>query len=123
MLTLYPEEITRDLLRVYGIRIKQVLSGDVSPTECLILLRGLDASSELGAAVQQDSSFVGWTTERHLLAGIYDRLAELSWLTVAINSKRKPKPPKPLPRPGDKPVKPTNPFLVQLQKVREANNG
>jgi len=40
--------------------------------------------------------------ESYLLAVVVDRLADLTWVTTAVNSKTKPQRPKPLPRPGQK---------------------
>lgn len=41
-----------------------------------------------------------WSFESHLLAAVVDQLQWVTWTLVAVNSKKQPKKPKPLPRPG-----------------------
>lgn len=41
-----------------------------------------------------------WSTEAHLLAAVVDEVRNLTWVEVAKASKRRPKQPKPMPRPG-----------------------
>ncbi len=40
-----------------------------------------------------------WTSVAHLLATVADAVQLNTWATVAVNAKRRPKPPAPLPRP------------------------
>lgn len=42
-----------------------------------------------------------WSTTDYLLANVCDAIRELTWVTMAINSKHKPKRPEPSWRPGD----------------------
>ena len=48
------------------------------------------------------TSEASWSIEAYLLAAAVDRMAELSWITATVNSKKGqgPKRPKPVPRPG-----------------------
>lgn len=41
-----------------------------------------------------------WSQETHMLANVVDALQTLTWVEVAKASKRAPKRPKPIPRPG-----------------------
>lgn len=41
-----------------------------------------------------------WSAEAHLLAGLIDHVAQLTWVTAAVNSKRPPPRPRAVPRPG-----------------------
>lgn len=47
-----------------------------------------------------------WSSEAYLLAGVLDAVNQLAWMTAAVNSKRKPKRPEPIPRPGKAAKKP-----------------
>ena len=44
-----------------------------------------------------------WSYETHLLATVVDQLQWLTWTLVAVNSKKSPKKPTALVRPGDQP--------------------
>ena len=41
-----------------------------------------------------------WSVEAHLLAGVVDAVNNAAWTIAAVNSKSKPKRPKPVTRPG-----------------------
>lgn len=43
---------------------------------------------------------MSWSPEAHLLAGVVDAVNQTTWMVAAVNSKRPPKRPKPMPRPG-----------------------
>ncbi|GGU62931.1 hypothetical protein [Streptomyces lavendofoliae] len=60
-----------------------------------------------------------WSKQEQILAGIYDRLGDLQYITVVANSDgkgRKPKRPAPLPRPGV-----TKPKKQQAMSEQAAN--
>ncbi len=47
-----------------------------------------------------DQSEASWSAEAHLLAAVVDAVQQTTWVVAAANSKRPPKRPKPLRRPG-----------------------
>jgi len=47
-----------------------------------------------------------WSTTDYMLANVCDAIRELTWVTLAINSKHTPKKPEPCYRPGGKPRAP-----------------
>lgn len=59
-----------------------------------------------------------WSQVAQLLALTADRLAELTWVMVAVNSKKPPKRPKPLPRPGVDDARP-GPSAEALRMAQE----
>jgi hypothetical protein len=85
------------LLSAYGV---DVLDPATTPRRILTLLRLLpagtwpDYSDTANAAV--------WSTEAHLLASVIDALQWNTWTLARVNSRRKPKEPTPVKRPGAK---------------------
>ena len=53
----------------------------------------------LGAWHAKDSES-SWTAEAYLLAGVVDAVNQLTWITASVHSKRKPKRPEAIQRPG-----------------------
>lgn len=80
------------MLAVYGI---DVLDPRVTPRRILSLARRLPA----GAWPDRQATPT-WSPEEHLLAGIFDMLGQLTWITARAYGGKATKP-KPLPRPGD----------------------
>lgn len=83
------------MLATYGI---DTLDPRLTLRRMWVLLRRLPA----GSWPDPDEA-ASWSIESHLLAAVVDRLGELAWLTAAVNSKKQPKKPKPIPRPGGTP--------------------
>ena len=54
----------------------------------------------------KDNGPGSWSNESYLLASVIDAVNQNTWVTVAANSKRRPKQPKPIPRPGQQKAKP-----------------
>jgi hypothetical protein len=79
------------MLAHYGV---DVLDPAVSVRRVSVLLTRLPA----GAWPDQMTA-ASWSIEAHLLARLVDAVGDLTWVTVAANSKRKPRRPKPLDRP------------------------
>jgi len=63
-----------------------------------VLIAGLPADCAL--ARSQNGADAEWSLTAHLLALLADQGAVANWQRVVINSKSKPAPPKPIPRPG-----------------------
>lgn len=76
-----------------------VLDGTLSWRRFLVLVDNLPLDSATARAEIGESAV--WPVEAHLLAGVYDQLAQANWYTAAIHGKgRQPTRPKPIPRPG-----------------------
>lgn len=82
-------------LAVYGI---DTLAPGLSPRRTLVLLRNMPS----GALESWTDTPASWSMEAHLLASLIDSVNWLTWMTARVNSKHKPKEPKPVPRPGDR---------------------
>lgn len=67
------------------------------------LIRRLPADSQLAKEVNGESA--EWSQTDHLLAIVADRIADLHWAYVSVNSEDEVERPEPIPRPGieDKP--------------------
>lgn len=74
--------------------------------------------------MQGGAEYIGWTQDRHMSATIIDILNGLTFAFVSANSKKKPKAPKPVWRPGDKErkrkEKQNNPFGMMVKKQMDA---
>ena len=77
-------------MRVYGVDPQQS-----SLRRVWVLLQRLPQGSWI-----RDNGPGSWSNEAYLLANVIDALNQVVWVQVAVNSKRKPKQPKPVPRPG-----------------------
>jgi hypothetical protein len=71
------------------------LDPTVTPRRMWVLLSNLPPGSMRG------NHAGAWTMEAHLLASVVDALNQLTWVQVAKASKKKPKRPQPLRRPGE----------------------
>jgi hypothetical protein len=85
------------MLAHYGI---DVLDPAVSYRRVWTLLRRLPAG-----AWTDEESLAYWSIEAHLLADVVDALASIAYMLGRLGG-GKPKQPKPVPRPGPKPVAP-----------------
>lgn len=81
------------MLRTFGV---DILDPSVTLRRVWVLVNRLPPGA--WADHEHDAS---WSIEAHLLASAIDALNQLTWVTVATNSKSKPKRPKPVKRPGD----------------------
>lgn len=59
----------------------------------------LPEDSATVAALRGGHEHRAWTSAAHLLASVVDAVQVNTWTTIAAHSKRRPKPPTPLPRP------------------------
>ena len=104
-------------LAVYGI---DTLADGLSPRRTLALLRNLPSGS-LESWTDVDAS---WTVETHMLAEAIDAINWLTWMTARVNSKKEPKKPKPIPRPGDKARKrPAKKRALNVRTLADAIQG
>jgi hypothetical protein len=89
---MFDPDVEECLLRVYGVDPQQA-----TPRRVWVLLQRLP----LGAW-HKDQGPASWTNEAYLMAQVVDAVNQVAWVQVAVNSKKKPKPPKPVWRPGAK---------------------
>lgn len=76
-----------------------LLDGTLSWRRFRVLVDNLPLDSATARAEIGEAAV--WPVEAHLLAGVYDQLAQANWYTAAIHTKgRAPARPKPVPRPG-----------------------
>ena len=87
---------------------------DPDVEECLLRVYGIDPQRATLRRVHvligrlpigewhKDNGPASWSTESYLLANLIDSVNQLVWVNVAAHSKSKPKPPKPIDRPGGK---------------------
>lgn len=101
--------------------------GSLPPWEAAILLKKLPLESRTVAAAQGGDEFLGWTMDRHLQASVLDAINTLTYVFVSANSKKKPKPPKPVSRPGDaerkREAKQNNPFALTVKATLDKLRG
>ena len=87
---MFDPDVEEALLRVYGIDPHRATLRRV-----WVLLERLPLGSWT-----KDNGPASWSSEAYLLAQAIDAINQMVWVTVSVNSKRKPKPPKPISRPG-----------------------
>lgn len=125
-------ELAADFRRYYSIDIRELVSGptDLTPGYVLQLITGLPEDSVFVAASQGGPQFRHWGVEEHLLANLFDAVQTLTYVTIAANSKKKPKPPEALERPKAQQKTKSNLFAVMAsrklaaaRKAKESANG
>jgi len=97
------------LLATYGV---DVLDPAVTLRRIWLLLRRLPP----GAWPDADEA-TSWSVEAYLLANVLDAVADLTWVTVAANSKHKPQRPKPIPRPGKRAAQKPDAGMASLRSA------
>ncbi|RJQ79979.1 hypothetical protein D5S17_09420 [Pseudonocardiaceae bacterium YIM PH 21723] len=102
LITQAGEELLADFQHHYRINLADLVdpAGGMSPRRALALIRQLPPESATHTVLAGTREARGWSTDRHLLAAVVDAVRESTWATIATHSKRRPAPPKPLPRPG-----------------------
>jgi hypothetical protein len=75
-----------------------VLVAGLPPESATASAIGYDAPPEVQATGRERH----WSLDQHLLASVLDGINQLVWVTVAKDAKRRPKPPKPVSRPGSR---------------------
>ena len=89
---MFDPDVEEALLRVYGIDPQKATLRRI-----WVLLERLPMGSWT-----KGHGPASWSNEAYLLAQTIDAINQMVWVTVAVNSKRKPKAPKPVYRPGQK---------------------
>lgn len=120
------EEVFADFREYYNLRLTDVLrfDGSLTVAEAAILVKKLPHGSRTVAAMQGGEDYWGWTPDRHILASLLDAVNANTFAFVSANSKKKPKAPKPVQRPGDaerkRREKENNPFAIMVKKQMDA---
>lgn len=98
------DEIMADFLSEYGIDILDLFRGRLSPRRALALVEQLPLTSRFATAQRGGVQHYGWDRQTYLLADIFDAIASLMYVTVAVNSKdpKKLNAPDRYPRPEEK---------------------
>lgn len=101
-----------DLHRYYQIDLLDLWRGTLSPRKIRVLVKHLPPESATVRALNpRTPEEEHWTTDRQLLAGICDRVDQLTYTTSILGvdqkHRNKIKEPRPIPRPGVKPPKGT----------------
>lgn len=120
-----------DLLRVYGVDLRELVSdeGDLSPRRALSLIEGLPHGTRSIARIQEDPELEGWDVSAFLAAALIESVRENTFATVQIQSKKKLKHPEPLKIPGNsspkKKTPPANMFtaMARAQLNRRDDGG
>lgn len=106
MLNEYGGEITADLLRYYGVDIRDLFTGGLSPRRALALVENLPIESATYSVriAEGERSSMGWDRNSYLLAEVVDALQILHTTLVRVNTQnpKKVKNPDPYERPGTK---------------------
>lgn len=103
-----------DVLREYGVDLGGLVSDppSLSPAEALALVENLSPGSYSSAILRGEEDGYGWGTTEVLLAGVIDAIKEGTFSNIQVRTKKKLKPPEPIPVPGRR-VKPkVNNFLA-----------
>lgn len=113
---------------MYGVDLSDVFRGRVSWRRLLVLIRYLPADallvSRLYADIDEPDALPDpeydrlWTTDQALLAALVDAVRSLEHTFVTANSKRKPPPLDPLPRPGRRHPRIPRKRLSEAQRAR-----
>lgn len=100
----HPEAIDYDLIHL-GLRWRHVGTRRLPWNDLLAIVQGAQPGSAIYRALSPDGA--GWTHTDYLLADVSDGIARLEYVLRAVNSPKgkRPKPPKPMKRPGVKPAR------------------
>lgn len=98
------EAIYFDFLRYTPFEIDDVLvpGSGLTARKALAIIRNLPLDSATVASIRGGVEFKGWDNHLYMLANLVDAVKENTYVFVAANAKRKPKPPKPIDRPTAK---------------------
>lgn len=102
----YGEHVAADLLETYGVDLRDIFTPEsrLTPRWIAVLVNGLPVGSRYMAERRGGQQFRDWTPQVYALVSCANTLRSLQYVTVAINSKTKPKLPAPFPIP-DRPVR------------------
>ncbi|MEW1546861.1 hypothetical protein [Streptomyces tsukubensis] len=100
----YGAEITSDLLRFYGIDIRDLFTGALSPVVCLALIEHLPPESAFKSRLLAEDGVhdPGWDRNTYVLADLLDAIQSLhtSFIRSKVKNPRSVQQPAPYRRPG-----------------------
>lgn len=121
------EHIYSDLHKYAGLNLVDALrdGSGYSPTQILLLIKGLPVESATVAALRGGDEFLGWGADRYLMTALIDAVRENTYAFVSANSKKKPKAPEPMYRPKEKVLarkkaNPNNLFARRIEAAKKA---
>jgi hypothetical protein len=85
------------------------------------MIRNLPIESATISALRGGAEFRGWGVDRYLSAALIDAVQNNTYAFVSANSKRRPKPPEPMERPGKKKQTGGNTFAAMARRAHLAN--
>lgn len=91
----------------------------MSPTQIILLVRGLKIGSRFVSVLQGGDQFNDWNTLAYQMATLIDAVNYVTYAVIASNSKRKPKEPKASYRPTKNTRKSNNMFRTQLDRAKQ----
>lgn len=129
MLDEYGGEITSDLLRFYGVDIRDLFTGQITPRRCLALVENLPIESATYSKrlAEGERASMGWDRNSYLLADVVDVLQSLHTTLARVNASnpKRVKDPDPYNRPGqkerDRKAKSSNPFASVLNSSTDVS--
>lgn len=110
-----------DFREYYGLRLSDMLKfdGSLPVWEVAVLAKSLPLTSRTAACLNGGMEYWGWGVDRHILVSLLDAVNINTYAFASANSKKKLKPFKETPRPGDaekrQQEKLNNPFAKMLQ--------
>lgn len=117
------EALYADLMETYRVNLVDALGErpDLSPSEYLILIRGLPLTSRWQAERQGGKEYEGWGIDQYQMSSLIDSVRENTFVLLSAHSgKKKPKPPEPSYRPGKKKTQKVNAFTAIAKSKAEA---
>lgn len=105
-----------DFLRYYGLDLRDLFRGELSPKRALALVEGLPIDSAYAVAVR-GVEHIGWDRQAYILADVFDAVMTLTHVTIRANSDKPKavKEPGTYPRPGQKKTKQPDILLARLR--------
>lgn len=117
--------LAHDFQAVYGLSLRDLVADlcsdqpSITPWWVLGLVEELGENSAFMGSVAGGREFRGWTTDRHIQAGIYDAIQINTVTTARVAGAKGVKSPKPLPRPGQKASRPAGtPITAMIPRAK-----
>jgi hypothetical protein len=119
------EALHFDFMTYTPFLLKELVTDDspLTPREVIAAIRNFPPDSATAASMRGGPEFRGWDNTVYMLANVVDAIRENTYVFVAANSKRKPKPPKPVDRPTakKKPGGPTGSRFALMARMARLN--
>jgi hypothetical protein len=105
-----------DFLRYYGLDLRDLFRGELSPKRALALVEGLPTDSAYAISLR-GVEHIGWDRQAYILADLFDAVMTLIHITIRANTDKPKavKEPGEYPRPGQKKSKQPDILLARLR--------